>query len=376
MTSSSEPFASGEAVIVSAAGDAAEIKAARTSGALVLQIEFLDAEISPWAGARLPGTAQGCGHRPGNEPRHIEIRTDVQGRYFAAIADLLLRSNGVQALRLVGAMPEPFVSSVQTFALQRGYQVLSSADAAGRAEGIANRTAFSSLGERVAPAHAALILIDLQNDFCAPAGAAGRLGQSMEMIESAVERSKNLLSAARQAGVFVVHVRAEYGELFRSAGSPHRYLVQGRREPAVWTESAADLSSARIPNGPAEVCLPGSWGGEFVSGIEPTQEEPVIAKHRFSAFVDTGLDPLLRANRIRSVVLAGVTTNCCVESTARDAVMRDYHLVVANDCVAVKDHLRDLHDATLESLGLYFGLVRPSAEIISAWSEARRVASY
>ena len=71
-----------------------------------------------------------------------------------------------------------------------------------------------------------------------------------------------------------------------------------------------------------------------------------------------------------SLIVAGVTTNCCVETTAREAVMRGFHLVVAEDCVAVKDHLADLHRATLESLGLYFGLVRPSDVIMAQWAQS------
>jgi nicotinamidase-related amidase len=102
----------------------------------------------------------------------------------------------------------------------------------------------------------------------------------------------------------------------------------------------------------------------------PRPDEPVITKHRFSAFVDTGLDLMLRARGIKTVILAGVTTNCCVESTAREVAMRDFYLVVAEDCVAVKDRLRSLHDASLESMRLYFGQVRPAAELIETWDRA------
>ena len=364
----------GEAIIVATGDVATKIYALQSSDAFVLELEFLNSDMSPWVGAPLLGTVGGCGHWVGDRPRHMGVRTDIQGRYFAAIADLLLRSNGVHALRVIGTMPEQFITGLQTFALVNGYRIIDSADALGEPESCSRRSNLSNLADRVHPSHTALILIDIQNDFCAPSGATGRLAQSMMMIKSAVERSKLLLEAGRQAGLFVVHVRAEYGESFRGPGSPYRYLVDGYREPAVWTASAADLEVAQVPTGAAEVCVPGSWGAEFVSGFEPTRAEAIITKHRFSAFIDTGLDPLLRANGIRSVVLAGVTTNCCVESTAREAVMRDYRLVVASDCVAVKDHLKDLHDATLESLSLYFGLVRSSAEIMVAWSAARQQA--
>jgi nicotinamidase-related amidase len=147
----------------------------------------------------------------------------------------------------------------------------------------------------------------------------------------------------------------------------------GRRDTAVWTASAADLSAdARFDSSSVEVCLPGSWGGQFVDGIVPQSDEAVVTKHRFSAFVDTGLDLMLRARGIRTVIAAGVTTNCCVESTVREAAMRDFYVVVPEDCVAVKDKLADLHEASLESIRLYFGQVRPSTDLIAVWGRMAR----
>jgi nicotinamidase-related amidase len=101
--------------------------------------------------------------------------------------------------------------------------------------------------------------------------------------------------------------------------------------------------------------------------MEPRADEPVIVKHRYSAFRDTGLDVLLRANGIRTIIVGGVTTNCCVESTVREAAMHDFYVVVAEDCVAVKDRIADLHAASLTAQGLYFALVRPLADLRAAW---------
>jgi nicotinamidase-related amidase len=216
-----------------------------------------------------------------------------------------------------------------------------------------------------------LLLIDFQNDFCAATGATGRTGASMSMIDAAVRRTRELLRSARENGVFVVHVRAEYGKAWRSQSSPYRFPVEGRREPAVWTASAADMSAkSRFSEDETEVCRTGTWGAEFVEGLRPEPGEAVITKHRFGAFAGTGLDQLLRARGVSSIVIAGVTTNCCVETTAREAVMREFSLIVTEDCVGVKDHLADLHRATLEALGTYFGLVRQSSDIIAAWGKA------
>ncbi len=115
-------------------------------------------------------------------------------------------------------------------------------------------------------------------------------------------------------------------------------------------------------------CLPASWGGDFVAELKPLDGEPVVVKHRYSAFVDTRLDLLLRSNGIRTVILPGVATHCCVESTARDAAMRDYYVVVPEDGVAVRGKQRHLHEASLEVLGTYFGQVVGSRDIEAVWA--------
>jgi nicotinamidase-related amidase len=176
------------------------------------------------------------------------------------------------------------------------------------------------------------------------------------------------LVSAREAGLMIVHVRAEYGPLYRNVGSPYRYPAQGRREPAVWSASAGEPGAGgSFGAGEVEVCLKDTPGADFVAGMEPLPGEPVVVKHRYGAFRDTGLDVLLRANNIRTLVVGGVTTNCCVESAVREAAMRDFYVVVAADCVAVKDRIADLHRASLESQSLYFALVRPLAELRAAW---------
>jgi nicotinamidase-related amidase len=87
-----------------------------------------------------------------------------------------------------------------------------------------------------------------------------------------------------------------------------------------------------------------------VENLKPLEDEPVVVKHCYNAFVDTRLDLLLRSNDIRTVILPGVATHCCVESTARDAAMRDYYVVVPEDGVAVRGKQRQLHGTSLEVL--------------------------
>ena len=93
--------------------------------------------------------------------------------------------------------------------------------------------------------------------------------------------------------------------------------------------------------------------------------------HRFSAFADTPLALLLRSNGIRSIVTAGVTTECAVETTIRDAASRDFTAVVAADAIATHDANRMQHDASVQVLANYFAITQASAEIISRWGECQ-----
>jgi nicotinamidase-related amidase len=374
-------------VVDGGSGETAKIllDAALHADMLVIDVELLATDAAPWLGTAAPGTADGCALGPGAAPNRLRIRTDGGAVFLASNVDLVLRSNGINKVVFAGGEPWEFIAVVDTTLAMRGYGVVSPATSeeatalatAWRADRSNQRgwqpagkaaELLSSLEARIDPRHAALVLIDVQNDFCHSHGAAGRTGDAIEMIQSAVARIKGLLAAARESGVAVIHVRAEYGALYRGIGSPYRFPATDVMDAAVWTASAADLANgASFTESEVEVCLPGTWGAQFVEGIVPQPNEPVVTKHRFSAFADTGLELMLRARGIKTVILAGVTTNCCVESTAREAAMRDFYLVVAEDCVAVKDKLRSLHDASLESMRLYFGQVRPASELMSIW---------
>ncbi len=96
--------------------------------------------------------------------------------------------------------------------------------------------------------------------------------------------------------------------------------------------------------------------------------EPIVVKHRYSAFIDTDLDLILRSRGIQSLVMTGVATNVCVESTARDGYMRDYHIVFVDDCSACYDAAK--HAATLRHITDHFGVVVQAADIIATWQES------
>ena len=112
------------------------------------------------------------------------------------------------------------------------------------------------------------------------------------------------------------------------------------------------------------ICLEGSWGADFYR-VEPEAGEPIVIKHRYSAFVDTDLELILHSRGIKSVILTGVATNVCVESTARDAYMRDYYVTFVDDCSAAYDPAK--HAATLINMADHFGVVTTADEVMEAW---------
>jgi ureidoacrylate peracid hydrolase len=99
----------------------------------------------------------------------------------------------------------------------------------------------------------------------------------------------------------------------------------------------------------------------------------VVTKHRYSAFVNTDFETVLRARGIKTLILAGVTTDVCVESTARDAFMRDYHVLFLSDCTGVDDPA--VQQAALERIDRYFGHVMSSEDVMQAWDHRQPTAS-
>ncbi len=201
--------------------------------------------------------------------------------------------------------------------------------------------------ERVDPASTALVIIDVQNDFALPQGICGQVGDDISPVAPMVARLKTLIEAARKAGVLIVFVRTIYDEPVLSPSLAEQYLRRG------------------YPN---SICLSGTPGAEFYGGIGPrenAQNEILVTKHRYSAFWGSSIDLVLRENGIRTVVLTGIATEVCVESTARDAFFRDYQVVVPDDCVGCYSEERQ--KAALVVIARSFGVVASSPEIAAVW---------
>jgi nicotinamidase-related amidase len=207
---------------------------------------------------------------------------------------------------------------------------------------------FSAVEEVVDPSHTALLMIDVQHDFCSPKGLFDRIGKNLDMMAPAVKRLSKLVETARSVGILPIFIQNQW--------LPHNRVVSGSFLRFMIYKQGMD---------PSEGCtVSGTWGAEILpeSGIRP--DDIVVQKWRPSAFRSTNLDMVLRCNNIRTVVLTGVITQGCVESTARDAMFHDYYTVIAKDCVATYN--KELHDASLKVMGSRFDMLS-AEELTGIW---------
>jgi ureidoacrylate peracid hydrolase len=205
---------------------------------------------------------------------------------------------------------------------------------------------------RLDAARSALIVVDVQNDFCHEDGALARRGIDVAPAQAMAARLVPLIDRIRAQGVPVI------------------YLINAHDS---WTDSAVWLE--RHGPGGAEICRPGSWGAGFYA-VGPRADDRIVPKHRYNAFVGTELDLILRARGITTLLFTGIATNVCVETTARDAFCRDYRVVLVSDCLAGSSAVE--HEASLRSLERYFNalvLDADAAEAALGGTAAGRVSS-
>ena len=198
---------------------------------------------------------------------------------------------------------------------------------------IAGKQVFTELAELVDPAHTALVVVDMQRDFCEPGWAFNRLGVDLSMYPPLIPRLAGLIDGARAAAVPVIYLQMTVLPN-RASESP----AQIRFNLRLHLESHGASE-------PLQYTVDGSAGQAIIDELAPRDGDLIVKKYRSSGFWGTNLDLLLRSNGIRSVVMTGATTEGCVESTARDALFNDYYVVICEDCVASDD--REQHDASL-----------------------------
>ena len=205
---------------------------------------------------------------------------------------------------------------------------------------------LNGLKEILNPCHTAIVVVDMQNDFCAENGYIhATQGADMSGNRSLAERIGRLVKAGRRAGCEIVWVKAIYDHDLLPAPMLSKMLERG--------------------NG-AVCCASGSWGADFYE-ISPENSEQVVEKRCYSAFHNTQMDDILRRRGIKSLIITGVATNVCVDSTLREAFFHGYYIVMPPDCVGSAN--RPLHEATIRSVEFIFGDVPKSGKVIQMWED-------
>ncbi|MEO6943878.1 MAG: isochorismatase family cysteine hydrolase [Lacisediminihabitans sp.] len=196
------------------------------------------------------------------------------------------------------------------------------------------------------PSNTAVVIIDMQKDFCSPDGAMAALGADISRNTDVAARLPQFLDSARAAGCLIV------------------WVTQSRQEKFL---SAARRSRAKaMQRGAMTVCAAGSWGAELAEGLQPNTNDVVIEKPHYSAFVGTPLDNLLRATERSNLVVCGTAANVCVDSTIRDAYMSEFTVTLASDLVGWTR--QELAEPAIANLEFYFCDVESSDDILARWN--------
>jgi ureidoacrylate peracid hydrolase len=213
------------------------------------------------------------------------------------------------------------------------------------------------------PRRAAVLVIDMQNDFGSVGGMFERAGIDITGIREAAVATKPVLHAARAAGLPVIYVKMGHAPDLSDAGSvdsPH--WIKHIRSRLGATVAAPDGSESRI-------LVRDTWNTEILDELTPEPGDLVVAKHRYSAFFETELDELLRNLDATHLIVTGCTTSICVESTVRDAMFRDYTCIVLEDCTAEPIGAgNDLscHESTLLVIETLFGWISNAHAVVAA----------
>lgn len=202
-----------------------------------------------------------------------------------------------------------------------------------------------ALGPMLDPVRTAVVVVDVQVDFAAPHGALGRRGVNLGDAEPAIDRIEALIAAARRAAAQVVFVKVVTRPETDSRALRTLYARKGRPPAAM------------------AICRADSEGAAFYR-LQPHVGDLVVAKVKFDAFHGTDLAQRLRRAGVESLLVTGLTTDCCVDQTARSAFHHDFDVFVVSDACAA--YGADLHLGALNALEKNCALLVTSEAVIAA----------
>ena len=209
----------------------------------------------------------------------------------------------------------------------------------------------------------ALLIIDMQRDFMEPGGFGETLGNDVSQLARAVQPIANLLAAARQGGMLVIHTRE--GHLPDLSDAPPAKVARG-------------VPSLRIgdPGPMGRILIRGEAGHDIIPELYPAAGEVVIDKPGKGAFYATELGDTLEKHDIANLLVCGVTTEVCVNTTVREANDRGYRcVVVADGCASYFPEFHDMGLRMIKAQGGIFGWVADSAAVLTAMTSLKTAAS-
>jgi len=223
------------------------------------------------------------------------------------------------------------------------------------------------------PARTAVIVVDMENDFAAKGGMFDRAGIDISGAQKVIAPTAKVLAAARQAGIPIVYLKMGFHPDLSDLGAPDS-VNRVRHVQFMHVGEAI-----RAPDGrESRILVRDTWDTDIVPELQPRPSDIVLYKTRFSGFYNTDLHTTLKKLNIKYLLLTGVTTSICVESTVRDAMFRDYLCVLLSDCMSEPighDLPRTNHDASLLAVETLFGWVSDSGQFLKALGTAKTAAA-
>ncbi len=206
----------------------------------------------------------------------------------------------------------------------------------------------------------ALVVVDMQNAFASPGGMLDLAGIDVSPARGAVANARLVCEAARSAGMAVIYLTIGWPADRSTAGGPD--------SPNPQKELALRLMRER-PELRGKLLTFGTWDFQIVDELTPEPPDIVIVKSRYSGFHGTNLDSVLRGLGIRNLLMVGIASNVCVESTLRDAYFNEYWPVLIEDATMPAGSA-DIQRATVYNVKTFFGWVTNAEDVATALRKA------
>ena len=202
----------------------------------------------------------------------------------------------------------------------------------------------------------AVIVVDMQNCFISKGGVFDLCGLDILPCQKVIEPIKKITTAARAKGLKIVNVVHVYSPDLRDAGGPNS---------PNWYKDISLASQREHPEWQDKFYIHGTWGAEIIDQLKPQEGDLFVEKPRYGAFFQTNLDTLMKTYNIKYLVFVGLTTNCCVEASIREAYNLDYFCILVSDATMTVAPAF-VKDATIYNIKYMWGWVTTTENVLKA----------